>query len=158
MFTLYPPESVSSINHIALILIRSTQLLLCMAWLCANKQGHWWSPSWLHTCRYHIQTHSRRAEERPLAFESRAFEKRKHHGSYSLSGDGLPSEFVRGGGNNCSDGDGPVGDGRPLWQPCDGRVLVFGPVEVMCPAELRLHRVPTVFHHSGTPRYAFICH
>lgn len=50
-----------------------------------------------------------------------------------MSGAGLPPEFVRGGGNNRCDGDGPVGDTGPLRQPCDGCVHVLRPVEVVCP-------------------------
>lgn len=129
--------------------------------LCANTRGHWWSPFWLHTCRYHIQTHSRSARDGPLQnpdplislFQQQR--KKQHYGSNSLSGVGLHPEFDRGGGSHCCDGYGPVGDWRPLRQPCDGRVLVLRPVEVVCPAELRVHRVPSLFHHSWTARYVF---
>lgn len=77
-------------------------------------------------------------------------QERQQHDGHSLSGDGLPPEFVGGGGNNRGDGHGPVGDGGPLRQPRDRRVLILGPVEVVRPPELRLHGVPTLFHHSGT--------
>lgn len=82
--------------------------------------------------------------------------KRRQDGGYSVSGDGLRAEFDRDSGDNCGDGDGPVGDGGSLQQRRDGRVHVLGPVEVVCPAELRPIRVPTIFHHSGTSRYVFI--
>lgn len=72
-----------------------------------------------------------------------------------MSGDGLRAEFDRDSGDHCGDGDGPVGDGGSLQQRRDGRVHVLGPVEVVCPAELRPVRVPTIFHHSGTARYFF---
>lgn len=73
-----------------------------------------------------------------------------------MSGDGLRAEFDRDSGDHCGDGDGPVGDGGSLQQRRDGRVHVLGPVEVVCPAELRPIRVPTIFHHSGTARYFFL--
>lgn len=75
-----------------------------------------------------------------------------------MSSDGLPLEFVRGGGNNRGDRDGPVGHGGPLRQPRDSRVLVLGPVEVLREAELWLHRVQTVLHHTRPARYNIIYH
>ena len=130
-----------------------------MTGLCANKQGHWWSASWLHTCRYHIPTHSRSAEDRQ-SFRIWSFtfslHQQKNHGSDSLSGDGLPPESVRVGGDDRSDRDGPVGDRGSLRQRGDSHLLLLGPVEFLRPAELRLHWVPAVFHHSGTARYTFI--
>lgn len=120
IFTFHPHKLVSDMNHILFILISSTQSFLDMiGW-------DWWSP-WLLTCWYHIQAHSRSAEEKPAAFffsSPERLRKGKHDGGYCLSGDGLHAEFVRGGGNNRCDGAGPVGDGGPLGQPCDSRVLV----------------------------------
>lgn len=69
-----------------------------------------------------------------------------------MSGDGLHAQFDGLGGNNGSNRDGPVGDAGPQREHRHLGLLVFGPVEVVLPAELRLHRVSAVFHHPGPAR------
>lgn len=154
MFTFYPPELLSNMNFIYTDTLHPTYPV--HDWVCkqAGSPVKSFLPS--HLLISHSSTQPQCRGDAVSFFNPERSGKGKHDGSYSLSGDGLRAEFVRGGGNNRCDGDGPVGDGGPLWQHCDSCVLVCGPVEVMCPRELRLHRVQTLFYHSGTARYFYL--
>lgn len=80
-------------------------------------------------------------------------ERHLHHGGDPVPGDGLCAEPAGGGWDYSRHWDGPVGDGGPVRQPCDRHLLLLRTLEILRPAELRIHRVPTLLHHPGVTRY-----
>lgn len=76
-----------------------------------------------------------------------------HHVCNLVSGYGVCGWCAGGGRDYCMHRNGYVEYWRSVRQPCNSCLYLRWSVEVLCATELRIHRMPTIFHHPRPTRY-----